>query len=168
MLEGVRSYHVRTQAAVAFAPSQPLPIIYVELRDPRPDEVLVRLQATGICHSDIAALDGYNKLGSFPIVLGHEGAGIIERIGTSVTSVAPGDPVVVSPIPQCGGCSECLSGRSNLCLDMYRGFSGDGSPFSTMRRPIGRFMHAGTFARHSVILESGVSKIRGDAPLDRA
>jgi len=158
---------MKTRAAVAFAQAQPLQIVEVDLRAPEKDEVLVRLHATGLCHSDIAALDGDNALGCFPIVLGHEGSGVVEQVGVAVTSVAPGDHVIIAPVPQCGRCAECLSGRTNLCLDMYRGFAGEGSPFSHEGKPIGRFMHAGTFAQHTVVLESAIAKVRGDAPLNR-
>jgi len=159
---------MKTKAAVAFEPAQPLEIVELDLREPNPDEVLIRLHATGVCHSDLAALDGDNRLGSFPIVLGHEGAGIVETVGSAVVSLAPGDHVVLAPVPQCGRCTECLSGRSNLCLDMYKGFTGAGSPFSHGGSPVGRFMHAGAFTQHTVVLESTVAKVREDAPLDRA
>ena len=159
---------MKTKAAVAFGESQALEIVELDLRDPEAHEVMVRLHATGLCHSDIAALDGENVLGAFPIVLGHEGAGVVEKVGAAVTSVAPGDHVMIAPLPQCGRCEECLSGRSNLCADTFKGFAGTSSPFSYKGKPIGRFMHAGTFTEYTVTSESAVAKIRDDAPLNRA
>ena len=97
---------MKTKAAVAFGESQALEIVELDLRDPEAHEVTVRLHATGLCHSDIAALDGENVLGAFPIVLGHEGAGVVEKVGAAVTSVVPGDHVMIAPLPQCGRCEE--------------------------------------------------------------
>ena len=159
---------MKTKAAVAFAARQALELVELDLRDPGPGEVLVRIAATGICHSDLAVLDGQApQIGRFPIVLGHEGAGVIERVGEGVSSVRPGDHVVLAPVPQCGRCEECLSGRSNLCVELFAGFNGD-SPFLLDGQPVHRFMHAGTFTQFLIASESAVARVRRDAPLDKA
>ena len=159
---------VKTRAAIAIEPRKPLEIVELDLRDPNPDEVLIRLDSTAVCHSDLAFMDGEQPMVAFPVVLGHEGAGVVEQVGDKVTSLAAGDRVILTVIPQCGKCSECLSGRSNLCVDMYRGFSSEGSPFSYQGGAVDRFMHTGAFTERTVVIESGVTKINDAAPLNRA
>ena len=159
---------LKTKAAVAFGVGRPMEVVELDLRDPEPDEVLIRLHSTGVCHSDLSVLDGAVDFGGFPVVLGHEGSGVIEQVGSMVTSLAPGDHVITTVMPQCGRCSECLSGRSNLCQDMYRGFVGLNSPFYLNGKQIRRFVNSGTFTERTVVIESSVAKIPDDAPFDRA
>lgn len=160
---------MKTRAAVAFSAAEPLRVVELELRDPRPGEVLLKMAATGICHTDIAVLDGEaSGLGRFPLVLGHEGAGIVTGVGTGVSSVRIGDPVILTPVPQCGVCPECLSGRSNLCEELFAGFAGSDPPFSYEGTPVHKFMHAGTFTEFMVAKECAVAKVRNDAPLEKA
>jgi len=158
---------MKTKAAVAVGANQPMEIMELDLRDPEPDEVLIRLHATGVCHSDLSVLDGAVNFGGFPVVLGHEGSGVIEAVGSAVTSLVPGDRVITTVMPQCGRCNECLSGRSNLCVDMYRGFVGNNSPFSLNGEMVRRFVNSGTYTERTVVIESSVVKVPDDAPFDR-
>ena len=160
---------MKCNAAIAFSPARPLELVTIDVRDPDPGEVLVRMVATGICHSDIAVLDGQNpRIGRFPILLGHEGAGVVEKVGQGVTALAPGDHVINAPSPQCGVCPECMSGRSNLCQELLAGFAPSKTAYSYEGRALNRFMHAGTFTEFMVTTASSVAKIRNDAPLDKS
>ena len=106
---------MKTRAAIAVAPNQPLEIHEVDLDGPRQGEVLVEVMATGICHTDAYTLDGLDSGGLFPSVLGHEGAGTVREVGAGVTSVRPGDHVIPLYTPECRQCKSCLSGKTNLC-----------------------------------------------------
>ena len=106
---------MKTRAAVAFAPKQPLEIVELDLEGPKAGEVLVEIMATGLCHTDAYTLDGLDSEGIFPSVLGHEGAGIVREVGAGVTSVSPGDHVIPLYTPECRQCKSCLSGKTNLC-----------------------------------------------------
>ena len=107
---------MRIRAAVLHEPRQPLVIEDVELAEPRDDEVLVRVAAAGVCHSDVRLADGELGEGRWPMVLGHEGAGVVETVGSSVTHVAPGDHVGFCIVPSCRTCAECVAGRFHLCI----------------------------------------------------
>jgi len=106
---------MKTVAAVAWEPKQPLAIEELELEGPKAGEVLVRMVATGVCHTDAFTLSGEDPEGVFPCVLGHEGGGIVMETGSGVKSVKPGDKVIPLYIPECRTCACCLSGRTNLC-----------------------------------------------------
>ena len=106
---------MKTRAAVAFAPKQPLEIVEVDLEGPKQGEVLVEIMATGICHTDAYTLDGFDSEGIFPSILGHEGAGVVREVGPGVTSVKAGDHVIPLYTPECRQCKSCLSGKTNLC-----------------------------------------------------
>src|SRR5919106_1533319 len=106
---------MKTRAAVAFAPKQPLEIVELDLEGPKAGEVLVEIMATGICHTDAYTLDGLDSEGIFPSILGHEGAGVVREVGPGVTSVKPGDHVIPLYTPECRECKSCLSGKTNLC-----------------------------------------------------
>ena len=106
---------IKTRAAVARAPCEPLKIEEVDLMPPQQGEVLVRIVATGVCHTDAYTLSGKDPEGVFPAILGHEGGGIVEAVGEGVTSVAVGDHVIPLYTPECGKCKFCLSGKTNLC-----------------------------------------------------
>ena len=124
---------IKTRAAVAWAPNEPLKIEELDLMPPQKGEVLVRIVATGVCHTDAYTLSGQDSEGVFPCVLGHEGAGIVEAVGEGVTSVAVGDHVIPLYTAECGQCKFCLSGKTNLCSSV-RETQGNGlMPDGTVR-----------------------------------
>ena len=164
---------MKTRAAVAWEAGKPLSIEEVDLQDPQAGEVLVRLVATGVCHTDAFTLSGDDPEGIFPAILGHEGAGVVEAVGEGVTSVAVGDHVIPLYTPECGKCKFCLSGKTNLCQAIRatqgKGVMPDGTTrFSKDGKPIYHFMGTSTFAEHTVLPEISVAKIRKDAPMDKA
>src|SRR5262245_14027407 len=107
---------MRIRAAVLEEFGQPLVVQEVDLGDPKAGEVLVRLVACGVCHTDMYTASGVDPSGYKPCVLGHEGGGVVEKVGEGVTSVAPGDKVVTLFSPQCRECEHCRSGKTNLCM----------------------------------------------------
>jgi S-(hydroxymethyl)glutathione dehydrogenase/alcohol dehydrogenase len=164
---------VRIRAAVLEAFAAPLEVQELELAEPREAEVLVRLVACGVCHTDLYTASGADPSGYSPTVLGHEGAGIVERIGEGVTDVAPGDHVVTLFSPQCRECEHCRDHRTNLCLaireQQNQGLLPDGTTrLSRDGEPIRHFMGTSTFAEYTVMPEIALAKIDPDAPLDRA
>ncbi|OSZ69036.1 S-(hydroxymethyl)glutathione dehydrogenase/class III alcohol dehydrogenase [Sphingomonas sp. IBVSS1] len=164
---------MKTRAAVAFAPNQPLEIVEVDLDGPKAGEVLVEIMATGICHTDAYTLEGKDSEGIFPSILGHEGAGIVREVGPGVTSVAPGDHVIPLYTPECRQCKSCLSGKTNLCTAIRatqgKGLMPDGTTrFSYKGQPIFHYMGCSTFSNFTVLPEIAVAKIRPDAPFDKA
>jgi NDMA-dependent alcohol dehydrogenase len=163
---------VQTKAAVVWDSGQPWSVEDVELDPPKSGEVLVRLAASGLCHSDDHVVKGDMPAASGPIVGGHEGAGIVEEVGPGVTTVAPGDPVVLSCLPACGRCRWCLSGAANLCdlaAQLMGGLPLDGT-FRTHAKGQGlrRMMCLGTFSPYTVINELSAIKVSPDIPLDVA
>jgi len=163
---------MRVKAAVAWAAGEPLAIEQIELEGPKAGECLVRLAATGVCHTDAYTLSGRDPEGLFPCVLGHEGAGVVEEVGPGVTSLAPGDHVIPLYIPECRECRYCASGRTNLCVKLRatqgRGLMPDGtSRLSQRGRTIHHYMGTSTFAEATVLPEIALAKIRRDAPLDK-
>jgi S-(hydroxymethyl)glutathione dehydrogenase/alcohol dehydrogenase len=162
---------VRIQAAVLRKFGGPLELESVELAEPKTGEVLVRLVACGVCHTDLYTASGADPSGYVPTVLGHEGAGVVERVGDGVTSVAPGDHVVTLFSPQCRECVHCLDPRTNLCLaireQQNQGYLPDGTTRLTAGgEPIRHFMGTSTFAEYTVM--PALATISRDAPLDRA
>ena len=160
---------MKTRAAVAFAPKQPLEIVEVDLEGPKAGEVLVEIMATGICHTDAYTLDGFDSEGIFPSILGHEGAGIVREVGPGVTSVKAGDHVIPLYTPECRQCKSCLSGKTNLCTAIRatqgKGLMPDGtSRFSYKGETIYHYMGCSTFSNFTVLPEIAVAKIREDAP----
>lgn len=163
---------MKTRAAVAWGAGKPLQIEQVDLEGPKEGEVLVRIKATGVCHTDAFTLSGEDPEGIFPSILGHEGGGIVEEVGKGVTSVAPGDHVIPLYIPECGKCKFCTSGRTNLCqairLTQGKGLMPDGtSRFSMNGKPIFHYMGTSTFAEHTVLPEISLAKINKAAPLEK-
>src|SRR5438067_1639043 len=163
---------MKTRAAVAFAPKQPLEIVEVDLDGPKAGEVLVEIMATGICHTDAYTLDGFDSEGIFPSILGHEGAGIVREVGPGVTSVKAGDHVIPLYTPECRQCKSCLSGKTNLCTAIRatqgRGVMPDGtSRFALGQTMLHHYMGTSTFANFTVLPEIAVAKIREDAPFDK-
>lgn len=163
---------IKTRAAVAWEAGKPLSIEEVDLMPPQKGEVLVRIVATGVCHTDAYTLSGADPEGVFPAILGHEGAGIVEAIGEGVTSVAVGDHVIPLYTPECGQCKFCKSGKTNLC-QAIRATQGKGlMPDGTTRffkdgKPIFHYMGTSTFAEHTVVPEISLAKISKAAPLDK-
>ena len=164
---------MRTRAAVAVQAGKPLELMDVNLGGPRAGEVLVELKATGICHTDEFTLSGADPEGSFPAILGHEGAGVVVEVGEGVTSLAVGDHVIPLYTPECRQCEYCLHPKTNLCQAIRetqgRGVMPDGtSRFTTLDGdPILHYMGCSTFANHTVLPEIALAKIREDAPFDK-
>ncbi len=163
---------MKVKAAVAYAPNEPLVVEEVELEGPKAGEVMVKLAATGVCHTDAYTLSGADPEGLFPSILGHEGAGVVVEVGEGVTSVEVGDHVIPLYTPECRECKFCLSGKTNLCQKIRAtqgaGLMPDGtSRWSKDGKMIHHFMGTSTFATHTVLPEIAVAKIRKDAPLDK-
>jgi S-(hydroxymethyl)glutathione dehydrogenase/alcohol dehydrogenase len=164
---------MRIKAAVLEEFGKPLVVQEVELAEPGPGEVLVRLTACGVCHTDMYTASGVDPSGYAPTVLGHEGAGVVERIGQNVTLLSPGDHVVTLFSPQCGKCVHCTSPLTNLCLAIREqqnlGYLPDGTTrLSLGGEPLRHFMGTSTFAEYTVMPEIALAKIDPEAPLDRA
>jgi S-(hydroxymethyl)glutathione dehydrogenase/alcohol dehydrogenase len=168
---------MKTRAAVAYAPNQPLEVEEIELSGPKAGEVLVRIVATGVCHTDAYTLSGTDPEGIFPAILGHEGAGVVVEVGAGVQSVAAGDHVIPLYTPECRQCKFCLSNKTNLC-QAIRSTQGQGlmpdktSRFSSLSgaragQPIFHYMGTSTFSEYIVLPEIAVAKVRKDAPLDK-
>jgi S-(hydroxymethyl)glutathione dehydrogenase / alcohol dehydrogenase len=164
---------VRIRAAVLEEFGALLAVQEVELAEPRAGEVLVRLEACGVCHTDLYTASGADPSGYAPTVLGHEGAGVVERLGDGVSSLAVGDHVVTLFSPQCRECVHCLDPRTNLCLaireQQNRGYLPDGTTrLSRDGEPIRHFMGTSTFAEYTVMPEIALARVSPEAPLDRA
>jgi S-(hydroxymethyl)glutathione dehydrogenase / alcohol dehydrogenase len=158
-----KGYLMKIRAAVAFAPHQPLEIRELDLAPPGPGEVLIRMKATGLCHSDLGILEGKVGRYSFPLVLGHEGAGEIVECGPDVTTFAVGDVVIPSALPECGHCNLCLSGKTNLCVKQSILPT---SRLSLNGESVMAFCGTATFAEYAVVSQERLAKIRSDAPAD--
>jgi S-(hydroxymethyl)glutathione dehydrogenase / alcohol dehydrogenase len=163
---------MKTRAAVAWAAGKPLEIEEVDLAAPRAGEVLVQIVATGVCHTDAFTLSGADPEGMFPVILGHEGGGIVQEVGPGVTSVKPGDHVIPLYTPECGVCKFCKSGKTNLCqairVTQGKGLMPDGtSRFSKDGKQILHYMGTSTFSEYTVLPEIAVAKISPKAPLDK-
>src|SRR5277367_5931605 len=164
---------MKIRAAVLEEFGQALKVTELDLAEPRGREVLVRLVACGVCHTDMYTASGVDPSGYAPAVLGHEGAGVVERCGEDVSLVREGDHVVTLFSPQCGECVHCLSPRTNLCLaireQQNRGYLPDGSTrLSRAGEPLRHFMGTSTFAECTVMPEIALARIDREAPLDRA
>ena len=164
---------MKVRAAVLEEFGRPLAVQEVELAEPRAGEVLVRLVACGVCHTDLYTASGADPSGYAPAVLGHEGAGVVEHVGDGVSSVAPGDHVVTLFSPQCRECMHCRSDRTNLCLaireQQNRGYLPDGTTrLARDGEPIRHFMGTSTFAEYTVIPEIALAKVTPEAPLEHA
>ncbi len=164
---------MRIRAAVLEEFAKPLVVQDVELSDPGPGEVLVRLVACGVCHTDMYTASGVDPSGYAPAVLGHEGAGVVERCGADVTLVREGDHVVTLFSPQCGECVHCVSPLTNLCLAIREqqslGYMPDGTTrLSRGGEPLRHFMGTSTFAEYTVMPEIALARIDQQAPLDHA
>ena len=164
---------MQIRAAVLEEFGAPLVVQEVSLAEPKAGEVLVRLVACGVCHTDLYTASGADPSGYAPTVLGHEGAGVVERVGDGVTSLAPGDHVVTLFSPQCRECIHCLSPRTNLCLaireQQNRGYLPDGTTrLARDGEPIRHFMGTSTFAEYTVMPEIALAKVDPEAPFEHA
>src|SRR5947208_14134582 len=164
---------VKIRAAVLEEFGRPLQVQEIDLDEPRAGEVLVRLVACGVCHTDLYTASGADPSGYAPAVLGHEGAGVVESVGAGVTSVAPGDHVVTLFSPQCRECIHCRSDRTNLCMaireQQNKGFLPDGTTrLGRDGEPIRHFMGTSTFAEYTVMPEIALAKVNPEAPFEHA
>ena len=163
---------MKTRAAVAWEAGKPLEIEMIDLDGPKVGEVLLRIIATGVCHTDAFTLSGDDPEGIFPAVLGHEGGAIVEEIGAGVSSLKPGDHVIPLYTPECGECNFCTSGKTNLCQAIRatqgQGLMPDGtSRFSANGKTVYHYMGTSTFSEYTVLPEIAVAKINKEAPLEK-
>ncbi len=163
---------MKTRAAVCYEAGKPLVIEDVELEGPKAGEVLVEIKATGVCHTDEFTRSGGDPEGLFPVIFGHEGAGIVVDVGPGVTSVAKGDHVIPLYTPECRQCKSCTSRKTNLCTAIRatqgKGVMPDGtSRFSIGKTKIHHYMGCSTFSNHTVLPEIALAKVRKDAPFDK-
>lgn len=159
---------IKSRAAVAFAPNEPLKIVEIDVERPKKGEVLVKITHTGVCHTDAFTLSGADPEGVFPVVLGHEGAGIVVEVGEGVTSVKAGDHVIPLYTAECRECDFCKSGKSNLCVAVRetqgKGLMPDGTTrFSYEGKPIYHYMGCSTFSEYTVVAEVSLAKINPEA-----
>jgi S-(hydroxymethyl)glutathione dehydrogenase/alcohol dehydrogenase len=162
---------IKSKAAIAWGPNQPLSIEEVDVMLPRKGEVLVKVIASGVCHTDAFTLSGDDPEGIFPVILGHEGGGIVEQIGEGVTSVKVGDHIIPLYTPECRECKFCLSGKTNLCQKIRetqgKGLMPDGTTrFYKDGQPIFHYMGCSTFSEYTVLPEISLAKVNKDAPLE--
>lgn len=162
---------IKSKAAIAWGPNQPLVVEEVDVMLPRKGEVLVKVIASGVCHTDAFTLSGEDPEGLFPVILGHEGGGIVEQVGEGVTSVSVGDHVIPLYTAECGVCKFCTSGKTNLCSAVRetqgRGVMPDGtSRFYKDGQPIYHYMGCSTFSEYTVLPEISLAKVNKDAPLE--
>ncbi|WP_395662118.1 S-(hydroxymethyl)glutathione dehydrogenase/class III alcohol dehydrogenase [Aestuariivirga sp.] len=163
---------MKTRAAVAFAAGKPLEIVDVDLEGPKAGEVLVEVKATGVCHTDEFTLSGADPEGLFPVILGHEGAGVVVDVGPGVTSVKAGDHVIPLYTPECRQCPSCLSRKTNLCTAIRatqgQGLMPDGtSRFSYKGQKVHHYMGCSTFSNYTVLPEIALAKVNPAAPFDK-
>lgn len=162
---------IQSRAAVAWGPGQPLSIETVDVMLPKAGEVLVRVVASGVCHTDAFTLSGDDPEGVFPCILGHEGGGIVEQVGEGVSSVKVGDHVIPLYTPECGECKFCRSGKTNLCQKIRetqgKGLMPDGTTrFYKDGKPIHHYMGCSTFSEYTVLPEISLAKVNPAAPLE--
>jgi S-(hydroxymethyl)glutathione dehydrogenase/alcohol dehydrogenase len=163
---------MKTRAAVAYEPKAKLVIEEVDLEGPKAGEVLVEIKATGICHTDEFTRSGGDPEGLFPVIFGHEGAGVVVDVGPGVTTLKKGDHVIPLYTPECRTCKSCLSRKTNLCTAIRatqgKGMMPDGtSRFSIGGKPIHHYMGCSTFSNHTVLPEIALAKVREDAPFEK-
>ncbi|MFV0386053.1 S-(hydroxymethyl)glutathione dehydrogenase/class III alcohol dehydrogenase [Paracoccus sp. (in: a-proteobacteria)] len=164
---------MKTRAAIAWEPNRPLEIEEVDLDGPKDGEVLIRIVTTSLCHTDVFTLSGKDPEGLFPVILGHEGCGVVEEIGRGVTSVRPGDHVIPLYIPEDPNCPYIKSGKTNLCQTIREtqgaGVMPDGtSRFSYKGKMLHHYMGISSFSEYTVLPEISIAKISKEAPLSKA
>jgi len=163
---------MKTKAAIAYAAGKPLEVATVELGGPKAGEVLIEIRASGVCHTDEFTRSGADPEGLFPVIFGHEGAGIVVDVGPGVISVKKGDHVIPLYTPECRQCKSCLSRKTNLCTAIRatqgKGVMPDGtSRFSLGNQMVHHYMGCSTFSNYTVLPEIAVAKIREDAPFEK-
>lgn len=163
---------MKIRAALLERFGEPMQIRELDLAPPKAGEVLVKVHACGVCHTDMYTWSGADPSGYVPTVLGHEGAGVVEEVGEGVTSVQPGDHVVTLFSPECGECHHCTSGKTNICMAIReqqgKGYLPDGTPrLSLDGEPIRHFMGTSTFAEYTVMPEIALAKVDRAAPLEK-
>jgi S-(hydroxymethyl)glutathione dehydrogenase/alcohol dehydrogenase len=163
---------MKTRAAIAYAAGKPLEIVTLDLDGPKAGEVLVEIKASGVCHTDEFTRSGADPEGLFPVIFGHEGAGVVIDTGPGVTGLRKGDHVIPLYTPECRQCKSCLSHKTNLCTAIRatqgQGVMPDGtSRFSIGGEKIHHYMGCSTFANYTVLPEIALAKIREDAPFDK-
>ena len=163
---------MKTKAAIAYAAGQRLEVVSVELGGPRAGEVLVEIRASGVCHTDEFTRSGADPEGLFPVIFGHEGAGVVVDVGPGVTTVKKGDHVIPLYIPECRQCKSCLSRKTNLCTAIRatqgKGVMPDGSSRFTLGKDmVHHYMGCSTFSNYTVLPEIAIAKIREDAPFEK-
>lgn len=159
---------MKSKAAVAFAPGKPLELVEIDVAPPEKGEVLIRVTHSGVCHTDAFTLSGEDPEGLFPVVLGHEGSGVVVEVGEGVTSVAVGDHVIPLYTAECQQCEFCRSGKTNLCIAVRetqgKGVMPDGtSRFSYQGQPLYHYMGCSTFSEYTVVPEISLAKINPEA-----
>ncbi|WP_353227299.1 zinc-binding dehydrogenase [Novosphingobium sp.] len=159
---------MKVRAMVAHAPGAPLVEEWLDLAPPGPGDVLIQIMASGLCHTDLSQLEGKAAPYPFPVVVGHEGAGIVRAIGASVTSVSVGDHAVPLGIGECGTCANCRSGLTNLCEVFLGEIATQPSPFSLNGHKVSAYSGLGTLAEYVVVPERNVAVIRRDVPFHLA
>lgn len=162
---------IKSRAAIAWGPNQPLSVEEVDVMPPQKGEVLVKIIATGVCHTDAFTLSGDDPEGIFPAILGHEGGGIVEAVGEGVTSLQVGDHVIPLYTAECGECKFCKSGKTNLCQAVRetqgKGLMPDGTTrFYKDGQPIFHYMGCSTFSEYTVLPEISLAKVNKEAPLE--
>lgn len=163
---------MKSKAAVAWEAGKPLEIEEVDVEGPKLGEVLIRMVATGVCHTDAFTLSGEDPEGIFPAIMGHEGGAIVEEVGEGVTSVAPGDHVIPLYTAECGECKFCKSGKTNLCSSVRatqgQGLMPDGTTrFKCSGKQVFHYMGTSTFSEYSVVSQVSLARINKEAPLDK-
>lgn len=159
---------MKVQAMVCHAPGAPLVREELDLAPPGEDEVLIEIMASGLCHTDLSQLEGKAAPYPFPVVVGHEGAGIVRAVGAKVTSVAVGDHAIPIAIGECGACANCLSGRTNLCEVFLHEIATQPTHFSLNGTRVSAYSGVGSLAQFVVMNERNVAPIRKDVPFHLA
>lgn len=163
---------MKVRAAVAWEPKKPLSIEMIDVEGPKQGEVLIKVVASGVCHTDAFTLSGDDPEGAFPCVLGHEGGCEVVECGPGVKDLKPGDHVIPLYIPECGDCEYCRSPKTNLCQSIadtvWTGFMPDGTRrFSMNGKPIYHYMGCSTFSEYTLVPEIALAKINKQAPLEK-
>ena len=167
----MQDHFIKSRAAIAWAAGEPLSVEEIDVMPPQKGEVLVKIIATGVCHTDAFTLSGEDPEGIFPCILGHEGGGIVEQVGEGVETVAVGDHVIPLYTPECRECKFCKSGKTNLCQKIRetqgKGLMPDGTTrFFKDGKPIYHYMGCSTFSEYTVLPEIALAKVNKDAPLE--
>lgn len=161
---------MKMKAAILYEPKKPMVVEEITIDDPQDHEVMVKLVATGVCHSDLLPIKG-DIPQALPVVVGHEGAGIVEKVGPGVTNVKPGDHVIIASVYNCGKCHSCIDGQPSLCLEslpwhLMGGLPGGGKRLHKDKQELNIMYSQGSFAEYAVVSERSVVRVSKDAALD--